>query len=206
MIGPAQNRRIGIVATALVLIVGACGGIDTPEPGTQPVTSATATQTTGTTPAPTGDTTATSPTEETGAALEWLTVGELPVEANVPVSSTLTNIGRAWSVRTPNGFEFRVWPPPDADADTNDTLESELARAERGIQGDLLEVLLTEPGDTEWSLGYVRDSATSPGETTWVLQSVRTIGDVKYDCTSTSLSAEAYEFALGACRTLRAAE
>jgi len=205
VIAPAQNQRIGIAATALVLVVGACGGSDTPNAGTQPATTTTATQTSGTTPSQTGETTTTSPTEETGDALEWLTVGEFPLQANVPTDTTFTSFDTMWSVRTSDNFEFRVWLPPDPDADTPHTLESALDTAEKGIQGDLLEVLLNEPGDPEWFLGYVRDDVIS-GETKWVLLAVRSIGDVKYDCTSTSLSAEAYEFALGACRTLRAAE
>lgn len=210
MTAPAQNYRIGIVAATLVLVAGACGGSDTPDAGAQPTTTTTATQTTGTTPAPTGDTTpsdttTTSPTEEAGDALEWLAVGEFPLEANVPADTTFTSFDTMWSVRTSDNFEFRVWLPPDPNADTPHTLEDELARAEKGIRGDLLEVLLNETGDPEWFLGYVRDDVIS-GEIKWVLLSVRSIGDVKYDCTSTSLSAEAYEFALGACRTLRAAE
>ena len=206
-----RTRRIGVVAAGLALIAGACGGGDASDAGNQLETTTTATRTPGdSTPAPTGDTpptdtTTSSPTEETAAALEWLAVGELPVEANVLAGATVTRIGSMWSVRTSDDFEFRVTPPPDEAAAGINTLENELALAEGGIQGELQEVLLNEPGEAEWFLGYSRDDLLYPGESQWVLRSLRSIGGVEYNCSSISGGAEAYEWALQACRTLRAA-
>ena len=146
-----------------------------------------------------------------GAALEWLRVGELPVQANVPAGSTVRHIGRMWSVRTPGNWEFRVTPPLDeammAASTGKETLERELARAKEGVHGDLKEVLLNEPGEAEWFLGYTRADRIRPAKSEWVLASLRSIGDVEYKCSSNSGGdAEVYECALQACRTLRAAQ
>ena len=163
-------------------------------------------------PAPSAKSESTQPATEVSAkeaALEWLRVGELPVQANVPAGSKVTHIGRMWSVRTPSNCEFRVTPPlveaMMAASTGKATLERELARAEEGLHSDLKEVLLNEPGEAEWFLGYTR-AGIRPGKSKWVLASLRSIGDVEYKCSSTSGDAEVYECALHACRTLRAAQ
>ena len=85
------------------------------------------------------------------------------------------------------------------------TLEIEMASAERGSLGALQEVLVNEPGEAEWFLGYTRDNSMSPGEVRYVLKSLRAIGG-GYACSSMSAEVAAFECALEACRTLRAAQ
>ena len=141
------------------------------------------------------------------AGPEWLTIGELPVQASVPAGSSVTSIGTMWSVRTPTDCEFRVTPPPEQEFMAQmRTLDREMTAAERGSLGALQEVLVNEPGEATWFLGYTRDDAMNPGTSKWVLQSLVDVGGVGYTCSSISGSVDVYNCALEACRGLRAAE
>jgi hypothetical protein len=145
--------------------------------------------------------------EPAAAAMEWMTLGELPVQANVPAGTTVTQIGSMTSARTPDGCQFRVVPPPaQAFMAGPQTLEDSVATAANGTLGTLVETLMSEPSETDWMHGYIRENAMSPGQNRWVLDSLRTLGDVKYDCISTNDDLAGYECAIEMCRTLRAAQ
>lgn len=135
---------------------------------------------------------------------QWIVVGELPVEARVLPGTTVTPIASSLSVRMPNDCEFRVWAPPSNEMMAGmRTHERAMGDAQRGLMGALEEVLVDEPGDSSWMLGFRHADSMRPGETKWTLKSLRDVGGVGYECTSNTTNLEAFECAIEACRSLR---